>query len=361
MKKTKASPAARYLLSIVLFSAVAGQAFAQATTEVLPPTPSPAPSASAPVAPEPAPSAPVAVPFQLEDGKIVVPAMIDGAGPFSLGIDSGAETVMITQHVVDQAKIVVKNGTVELSGTTGNYVPVPQAMVDTVQVGNAVVQKPFCTVSPEQIAIDGYIGAPLFNFYVVQIDFGNHTLTCIPPASFKPDPSDMPIPIVLGKHRFPVVKGEIGGVPASLQIDTGSDFPAELTPDFVKKNDFTHKFTKLGTTGSISVGGPTESAVYSVTGLVLGAPPAALRSTGDIPTLFLNPAGAPVIGDYDGRLGAPALTGLVVTFDYMNSTLYVRPSAPPSASPTQPTQPPTPAPPATSAPAEQPPPANPSK
>lgn len=305
-------------------------------------SPPPAPVPPAP-ATQPAPPPPVPVPFQLVGDKIVVPATIDGAGPFSLGIDSGAETVMFTQHVADEAKVPVKTGTVALSGATGNYMPVPQAMVDTVQVGNAVVKKPFCTISPEHLSIDGYIGAPLFNFYVVQIDFGNRTITCYPPASFKPDPADIAIPIILGKQRVPVVKGQIAGVPASCEIDTGSEFPAELSPQFVKKYDLASKFTKLGTTESFSIGGPVESAVYAVPGVVLGTPEAPLNWPQALPTLFLNPA-VPVIGDFDGRIGAPALMGLVVTFDYIHSMLYVRPSVPSAASSPQAASPQTPPP-----------------
>lgn len=346
-------------LAVACLIAFASPSLAQTTPAALP---APASPPTTPSLAAPAPVAPVAVPFQLEDGKIVVPATIDGAGPFSLGIDSGAETVMITQHVADQAKVEVKTGTVEISGTTGSYVPVGQAMVDTVQVGNAVVEKPFCTVAPEQLSVDGYIGAPLFNFYVVEIDFANRTLTCIPPTSFRPDPADIAVPITLGKHRVPVVKGEIGGVPGSFEIDTGSVFPAELSPDFVKENDLDGKFTKLGTVGSISVGGPIQSAVYSLPGLVIGTGAASIRSSGSVPTLFLNPAGAPVIGDWDGRIGTPALQGLVVTFDYMNSTLYLRPArqvlpaqsspAPPqTVAPTQPGAAAAASPPAASAPA----------
>src|SRR5579862_1196441 len=298
------------LFAAVLLTPLLARADAPVTSA--PPTTAPPTAASAP-------AAAMSTPFQYTNGKIVVQAKINGMGPYSLALDSGAETMMITQQVADACKLSVQTGTVEISGTSGSYVPVGQAMVDKLEVGQAVVDKPFCTVSPRAISVDGYIGAPLFNAYTVQIDFGSHQITCYPPDGYRPDPADQLFPITFGKHRVPVVQGSIGGVSAGFEIDTGSTFPAELAPGFVKTNDLTHKFTKIGSVMTNSVAGPANADVYGAPTLSLGNT-AALALADNVPTLFQ----APAVSDWDGRIGAPVLANYVVTFDYAHSRLYLR-------------------------------------
>jgi hypothetical protein len=311
------------------------------------------------------PSTP-SVPFQLIQNKIAIPALIDGNGPFTLAIDSGSETMTISQKVADACKMTVNTGTVEVSGTSGSYIPVAQASVGKLQIGAAEIDKPFCTIDTRPHAVDGFVGAPLFNFYTVQIDFGNSLVTCFAPNSYKPDPNDIAIPITLGLHRVPVIHGYVGSVPINLEIDTGSSFPCELNGSVVKANDLTDKYTHEGDIVSSSVSGPVTCGVYGVTDLAVetkpaGAPAlpagvvspsatppaqgqgvAVIKMPGTVPTIFY-PAGAATTGDWDGRLGEPAFTGMVLTLDYTHAVMYLRPSQPstaPSAPPTTSVSPP---------------------
>jgi hypothetical protein len=306
-------------------------AAADAPTTGVPPT--------SPVLPTPQTAASFSAPFQYTNGKIVVQARINGLGPYSLALDSGAETMMISQQVVDACKLSTQTGTVQISGTSGNYVPVSQAQVDRLDIGGSVVNKPFCTISPRPISVDGYIGAPLFNAYTVQIDFGSHQIICFPSDGYKPDPMDQMIPIPFGKHRVPVAQGAIGGVAAKFEVDTGSTFPAELAPGFVQSNDLSHKFQQIGTVMTNSVSGPAPADVYGAPSLSLGSSPALPLAT-NVPTLFMGTA----VGDWDGRIGAAVLANFVVTFDYAHSRLYIRPAQAASTGPAVPTataQPPT--------------------
>ena len=282
--------------------------------------------------PDPAVAArpgPVAtLPFRTVDGKVVIDAMIDGHGPYGLEIDSGAETLMIARSVADALKTTTATGTVELSGTTGGYVPVAQASIARVQFGAAMVERPFTTVAPASIPVDGYIGAPLFNTYTVEVDPGASVVALFKPdgdGAYRSDPADIAIPVVLGLHRVPLVQGAVGGVPAMLEIDSGSALPAELMPSFVKARDMTASAARVGSVTTVSVHGPVTSDVYAVAGISIG-PDAAAGVSGKVPVVFLNASSpAPADAGYDGRIGSPILKSFVITYDYAHSRIYVRP------------------------------------
>jgi hypothetical protein len=314
---------------------------------------------------------PTPVPFRVIDNKIAVPATIDGNGPYELAIDCGAETMSISQAVVDACKLTVTDGDVEVSGTTGAYTPAGHVAVSNVRIGGVEVDNPYCTVSAPSTAVDGYLGAPRFNFYTVQINMANDTITCYPPNGYTPDPSDIAVPITLGLHRVPVVQGLIGATPASLEVDTGSSFPAELYSKVVQAGNLTESSPYLGQIGSRSIGGPIVAPVYGLdsisvnTALQVAAPatndnpvaPAAATGTAGATTAAPPPPAAPSVapaqpmltfkgrfpaifypdtvintGDWDGRLGEPFFANMVLTFDYAHKLLYIRPSVPPRTS-----------------------------
>jgi hypothetical protein len=259
-------------------------------------------------------------------GTFCVSATIDGKGPYSLMVDSGAEIMVLKSSVAKAAGLTVDNGKVEVKGTTGGFVPVGQADVDTVQIAGATLHHPVCVVESMNFPCDGLIGAPLLNAGVVQLDFAGKQITTYAPNTFAASVGDVGMPIVFGKHRLPVVAATISGADAKLEVDSGSAFPAELMPDFIKAHDLTTKFTKVGSVGRISISGPAQSDIYGMDSLILGDKPA-VRIPGPIPTLFIEPAQAPVASDFDGRVGCPMLAGTSVTFDYPHAMLYLRPTA----------------------------------
>ena len=362
--------------------------------------------------------------MRLVAGKFVVDAMLGGHGPFAIAIDSGAETLIITPHVARLCRFPLQQGTVAVAGTQSRaFLNVAQAHVGSIRIGGAVVRNPFCNVSPTPLLVDGYIGAPLLNAFVTEIDphaklvrlytpqsfnavhsdsgaprddSGNTAAaqadaakaaralaqqtandsagtgvqilqsdgTPVPPQSTQsvpapgkppavPTPVPTPpslrsadqfgtlIPITLGLHRVPVAQGTLGGVPARLEIDTGSAFPAELTAPFVRANNLAHRFDRMGSVQLISSGVIGRAGVYAFDDLTLSAAPQppsradaspGARIEGAIPTLFIaSPgiSGGPGEGpQYDGRVGAPLLVQFAVTFDYARSRVFIRPVPP---------------------------------
>ncbi len=142
--------------------------------------------------PEAFPPAPIAtVPMRLVAGKFVVDAMLDGHGPFAIAIDSGAETLIITPHVARLCRFQLQRGTVAVTGTQSrDALNVAQAHVGSIRIGGATVENPFCTVSPTPLQVDGYIGAPLLNAFVTEIDPHAKLVRLYTPQSFNAIQSD---------------------------------------------------------------------------------------------------------------------------------------------------------------------------
>lgn len=314
----------RSIVSVTVACVVAAPAFAADTAN------QPAAPVHAPGMTIVAGTAPLTV---TSAGTFSVSAMIDGKGPYSLMIDSGAEIMVLKSSVAKAAGLSVDAGKVEVKGTTGGFVPVGQADVDTVQIAGITLHHPVCVVESMNFPCDGLIGAPLLNAGVVQLDFAGKQITTYAPDTFVANAGDVGMPIVFGKHRLPVVAATIAGADAKLEVDSGSAFPAELMPDFIKAHDLTTKFTKVGSVGRVSISGPAQSDIYGMDSLILGDKPA-VRIPGPIPTLFIEPAQAPVASDFDGRVGCPMLAGTSVTFDYPHAMLYLRPTAVPPATTT---------------------------
>ena len=287
-----------------------------------------APAATAPDTPsatEPAASLkPVTVPLIVApSGKFCVDTMINGKGPYSLLVDTGSEIMAIKPDVAKACGLTVKTGTAEVQGPTGGFVPVGQADVDTATVAGITMKKPVCLVEPLNASYDGIIGAPLFNAGIVQLDLPGKQLTTYPTDTFMPDPSDAALPILFGQGRVPIVSGTVGGVPASIEIDTGSSFPVELNADFVDTHKLRDTFVKLGTVQHSSVSGVSTSDVYDGGSLKLGDIEWT-KLNGKVPALFLSAKpGAPKRA-FDGRVGCPLLTDSVMTFDYAHAKVYLK-------------------------------------
>lgn len=304
--------------------------------------PSPTPPAPAPVAPTPAPAQPgtgtttpappaaqpvAVIPFLYERDKIVIDATINGQGPFQFGVDSGSETMIVTDAVAKQCKLPVSHFGADISGTTGGGVDVGMVILTHLGVGSATIEHPVCTLAHGPIAYDGYIGEPIFDSYVVQIDFGRHMLSLYKKGTYTPDPADIAMPILFGARRIPVVKGSIAGIAATFEVDSGSAFGVEILPDTVNANDLRDKFQKVGTVMSSSAGGERIEDVYNLKDLNFGDGNP-LNVAGDCQAILLNSAGP--ADNFQARIGAPTLSQAISTFDYDSGKLYVRPIPPPA-------------------------------
>ncbi len=298
-----------------------------------------APAAAPPpaqIAPSAAPAplgAPAAVvPMRIIGGKACVQVMIDGKGPFVLAIDTGAETMVISPAVAETCGLALKTGNVVVRGTTGGYVHVAQAQVAKITIGGTVaIDHPFTTVDPT-LSRDGYIGAPLLNFYVAQLDFPARQASFWTPDRFRPNPADISMPLIIGVHRVPVVGGMLDGLHCRFELDTGSAFPLEVLPLFARTRALRTRLSPLGVTAQRSISGVAAADVFDAGSISLGVG-RSVDYGGPLPALMINPIAAARSNEIDARVGLPILSASVLTIDYPHAKVYFRPLPPAAPAP----------------------------
>ena len=166
---------------------------------------------------------------------------VNGAGPFSFVLDSGAHHSVIDPYVAGQAKLkIVGSGT-----TTGTG----QGAVQTQHAGPAVISLGKLRVEvSEPLVIDlsgvpiprsthGLIGAEFFEKYVVEIDPERPSLRFFDPATFVAPADAAVIPLIVENHRFflnaTLEPNDQEKAERKLRIDTGSE--DSVADELVKK------------------------------------------------------------------------------------------------------------------------------
>jgi hypothetical protein len=141
-------------------------------------------------------SKPVTVPFELLKSKhIAVQVKINGKGPYRVIFDTGAPTILLSNKLADEAKLVDKNTPPPLFfGARG------EVKIKTVELGDAKVEKLSAVVMdhPYLLAmskvfgpVEGIVGFPFFARYKMTIDYEAAKLTLVPNPGFTPPDTSM--------------------------------------------------------------------------------------------------------------------------------------------------------------------------
>jgi hypothetical protein len=131
----------------------------------------------------------------------------------------------------------------------------------------------------------------------------------------------MPVPMRL-YHQFPEILGSYDGVPGRFGIDTGSRMPLLLNKAWAAKNGVPKPGTPtIEAQTGWGVGGPTHSVVFKGGTLKLG------DVTIDHPLTMVSTdkGGAGSVESFPSNVGGGVLKRFAVTFDYDNSTMYLKP------------------------------------
>jgi hypothetical protein len=265
------------------------------------------------------------VPFHLWNNHIYADVSVNGSKPMTFIFDTGGHSILAPATAA--ALGVSAKGNVSSSGGGDNIATSGEAMVKSITVGGATISNQPVTVldtSPagtEGANEQGMVGYEFFARFITRFDYGAHTITFIDKKYFDPKTAGMPVPMRL-YHQFPEILGSYDGVPARFGIDTGSRMPLLLNKVWAEKNGFpkpgTH--TIKAQTGW-GVGGPTHSEVFKGGTLKLG------DVTIDHPLTMVSTdkGGAGSVESFPSNVGGGVLKRYAVTFDYDNSTMYLKP------------------------------------
>jgi predicted aspartyl protease len=156
-------------------------------------------------------------------GRVWVPVMINGTGPFRLVLDTGATTSAIVSPVVERLGLsIAPTARTHLQGATGAAV-VPYVTVEQMEVGDLLIENARLLIVPDVFGgAEGVLGTQGLADKRVRIDF-RRDLIEIEYARQKPRPTGFSVvKFEVARGRLAVFNLSVGGVRTKAIIDTGS-------------------------------------------------------------------------------------------------------------------------------------------
>lgn len=260
----------------------------------------------------------VTVPFDLINNHIYVSALINGALPMRLIVDTGG-SLILTKSAAARAKSANGAGRSEPGGGT--------LRLAEVRIGGAYLRNQRVAVlgldrffqSVEGVNADGIIGFELFRRFVVHIDYATSQLTLALPGALDLEAAGTPVPFSYD-HQVPTVHGAIDELQGALIIDTGNRESLTLFTPFVDGHGLRAKYAASVTgVGGYGFSGPLREQDVRVRKLRLGDKVVSNVIAG----LSLAKRGAFASANGAGSVGTGVLKRFAVTFDYGHRDLYL--------------------------------------
>lgn len=266
-------------------------------------------------------------PFQLINNHIYANAWINGHGPLTFIFDTGGQNILVPSTA--KALGVKVEGAMPGGGVGNKVSNYGLAKVASLKVGDATFKNQVVGVldfepnDVEGIDIKGMVGFTVFKRFVTRIDYGKHEMTLIEPGHFNAKDAGTPIPFVFDGD-LPEIQGTFDGIPGKFQIDTGSRAALTLTGPFAKAHDLRAKYPKgVVAVDGWGVGGSATGYITRGKLLTIGS----VQIPNVVTSMSLQKKGAFAFPTYQGNIGGKILKHFVVTFDYANHTMYLKPIA----------------------------------
>jgi hypothetical protein len=170
----------------------------------------------------------------------------------------------------------------------------------------------------EGVPFHGMIGYELFKRFVVRIDYKARVFTLTHPSAWQAAGAGVAAPFEFN-GTIPEIEGEIDGVPATFDIDTGSRASVGLNSPYVQRNAMRARFVpNVEAVTGWGLGGPTRASVARVKRLRLG--PVAVNDV--VVDMSLHTAGVMSHASPSGSIGSGLLKRYTVTFDYAGQRVF---------------------------------------
>lgn len=258
-------------------------------------------------------------------GRIVVPVMVDGKGPYRFLVDTGADGSLVSSRLV-RALGLVPTHNENVQGTTG-VEQMPCVTIDNLRIGSIVKRNIRMPVSnsPVMSGLDGILGMAGFGAVRVMVDF-HHNKVAIDRTSRGMPADFLDIPAQRTSGGLLIVPARVGNVEVLAVLDTGA---SETLGNAALKQALLRDAAK----------NPTAARIYGVTRQVsnggLSHSPTVYIGAAEIRNLGIVYSNIPIfrIWHLESRpaliIGMNAL-GVVdaLVLDYPQSKVYLRPVPP---------------------------------
>jgi hypothetical protein len=270
------------------------------------------------------------VPFEVREGHIFVPVMLNGKGPYRMLLDSDRGNILTPMAMADLG--IKPEGNFGTTGSGENQQEIGIARIDRVEIGNVAIDGMlFAAIDiadylSRVVGVDGVAGVVGFEFlkrFPVKLDYQRGRATFYEPSRFTYSGGGLGVPFKL-KGRVALVEGSVDGVAGTFAIDTSSAESVSLHAPFVDKNGLVKRY---GATQSIVSGVTSSDYMHAqlarANALKLGA------VSVDKPTMALGTSTNDAKGTSDvaGSVGYGVLRQFNITFDYANGVIYFEKNA----------------------------------
>jgi hypothetical protein len=263
------------------------------------------------------------LPFRFVNNHIYVDAKLNGR-TYALLIDSGASNV-ITPSVA-RALRLGSVGSAQVKGVGEFTEHASFTRVAGVGLGRVRLKNQLFAVVPleklgavEGVPFYGILGYELFKRFVVRVDYAARTVTLSDVNDWRADGAGAVVPFVFN-GTVPEVEGEIGGIAATFDVDTGSRASIGLNSPFVQKHALRARFKpSIDAVTGWGLGGPTRGTIARVGQVKFGS----VVVPNVVVDMSLQRLGALTNTAPAGSIGSGLLQRYVVTFDYTRQRIYL--------------------------------------
>jgi hypothetical protein len=269
----------------------------------------------------------VVLPFQFVNNHIYADVRLNGR-TFSMLVDTGAANVMTptTARLLGLKPV----GDARVWGAGDFSEAAAFARVNAVAIGGVQLRNQLFAVVPleslsdiEGVPFHGMIGYELFKRFIGKIDYEARMLSLMDPAAWNPAGAGIAVPFVFN-GTVPEIEGDIDGIPATFDIDTGSRMSVGLHSPFVLKHGLRARFQpSIETVTGWGLGGPSRGTVARVKRLRLG--PIPINDV--VVDMSRQTQGVLSYAVPAGNIGSGLLRRFTVTLDYPRQRIHFAPNA----------------------------------
>jgi hypothetical protein len=172
------------------------------------------------------------------------------------------------------------------------------------------------------LAPDGVIGKPVFERYVVAIDYQRKVLTFTPPSQYVASARAVVVPFDLPR-QIPVIDAELDGTRGRFGVDTGARSSLLVYGPFAAEHKLKEKYGAHleGVTGW-GLGGPIRSLLARSQHFSFGG----FDVQGSVVRLSTLGTGLTTSTEMAGLIGPDVLARFIVTFDYSKRQMLLEKS-----------------------------------
>jgi hypothetical protein len=261
-------------------------------------------------------------------GRIYVPVLIDGKGPFAFEVDTGGHLRLESETAL-QANLSAVGNLSNTGGGTG-IAHGGVVRIQEIRIGAAVMRGQVANVLTTSKAANdrgtrpprgGLLGLELFERFVVQLDRAAKTMTLIPLESFHGTPNGTPLPIRFNEDA-PLARGTFNGIAGEFELDSGDAGPAIIEGFWAQEHGLAERLSRgLDWSGS-GVGGEYKE-VLTRGDFTLG--PIALPHE-VVSYVGLVERGSESTRMQAGVIGESSLYRFDMTYDYGHQRVWISPN-----------------------------------